>query len=233
MAELPISLNFFFFGTTLLTWWLLNRCFYKSNLSKAQRSWVNAGLFGWVVLQSLLASLGLYSNHLDNFPLSILPLATPAILLIVILFMAPWGKSFLDSLSLECLTWISVVRIPVEIILFLLFLEKVIPEEMTFAGHNFDILAGLTAPIIAYLGIRKNKMGRLGLLVWNILSLILLLVIMGTAVLSAPFPIQQMGFDQPNIAVLHFPYCWLPSFIVPIVLFSHLASIRKLIKKHN
>jgi hypothetical protein len=31
--------------------------------------------------------------------------------------------------------------------------------------------------------------------------------------------------------VLYLPYSWLPSIIVPLVLFSHLAAIRQLLKK--
>jgi hypothetical protein len=42
------------------------------------------------------------------------------------------------------------------------------------------------------------------------------------------FPFQQFAFDQPNIAVLYFPFIWLPSCVVPLVLLSHLAAIRQL-----
>jgi hypothetical protein len=38
-------------------------------------------------------------------------------------------------------------------------------------------------------------------------------------------PAQQLNFDQPNRAVLYFPYVWLPAIVVPIVLFSHLAAL--------
>ncbi|MDB6080057.1 MAG: putative transrane protein of unknown function, partial [Akkermansiaceae bacterium] len=46
--------------------------------------------------------------------------------------------------------------------------------------------------------------------------------------LSAPFPFQRLALDQPNVAILSFPFIWLPTFIVPVVLFTHLASIRQL-----
>jgi len=65
---------------------------------------------------------------------------------------------------------------------------------------------------------------------WNVMALALLLNIVINALLSAPFPFQQFAFDQPNIAILYFPFVWLPSFIVVTVLFSHLVSLRKLIK---
>jgi hypothetical protein len=38
---------------------------------------------------------------------------------------------------------------------------------------------------------------------------------------------QQMSFDQPNRAVLFFPYVFLPTIIVPIVLASHLFALYK------
>jgi hypothetical protein len=51
-----------------------------------------------------------------------------------------------------------------------------------------------------------------------------------TAILYAPLPIQQLAFEQPNIAVMYFPFVYLPGFIVPIVLFSHLVSLKKLMQ---
>ncbi|HEV7700865.1 MAG TPA: hypothetical protein VGO43_11595, partial [Pyrinomonadaceae bacterium] len=64
---------------------------------------------------------------------------------------------------------------------------------------------------------------------FNILGLMLLANIVSIAIMSLPSPMQQMAFDQPNRGVLLFPYIWLPTVIVPIVLFSHLASLWKLL----
>ena len=109
---------------------------------------------------------------------------------------------------------------------------KPTPEWMTFEGRNFDIIAGITAPFIAYFGLTKNKVNRQVILIWNYICLGLLINIVVNALFSVPSPIQKFAFDQPNIAILNFPFSWLPTFIVPIVLFGHLASIRQLLK-HN
>ncbi len=122
------------------------------------------------------------------------------------------------------------MRIPVEIVLFWLFQNKAIPELITFEGRNFDIIAGITAAIIAYFGFTKQTINRNILLIWNFICLGLLINIVVNALFSAPSPIQKFAFEQPNIAILNFPFCWLPTFIVPIVLFGHLASIRQLLK---
>ncbi len=110
--------------------------------------------------------------------------------------------------------------------------QKAVPELMTFAGRNFDIIAGISAPVIyvvCFTGsvVKNRKL----LLAWNLICLGLLLNIVLNAVLSAPFAFQQFAFEQPNIAVLFFPFVWLPSFIVMVVLLSHLAAIRQLLKK--
>lgn len=131
---------------------------------------------------------------------------------------------------MQMLTYVHLIRIPVELVLYGLFINAAITELMSFEGRNFDILAGMTAPFVGYFGISRSKMGKISLLAWNFVCLGLLLNIVINALLSAPSPFQQFGFDQPNVAILNFPVSWLPAFIVPLVLFPHLAVIRKLIK---
>ncbi|MBL4624925.1 MAG: hypothetical protein JKY42_07285 [Flavobacteriales bacterium] len=125
----------------------------------------------------------------------------------------------------------SIIRIPVERVLWWLFLNSTIPEILTFEGRNFDILAGIMAPIIAYFGFVKGSISNKFLLVWNVLSLMLLLNIVLNAMFSFPTVFQQFAFDQPNLGILYFPFFWLPSFIVPVVFFTHFVSIRQLLEK--
>lgn len=134
-------------------------------------------------------------------------------------------------MNLKTLTLVHIVRIPVEIVLYWLFLYEKVPELMTFEGRNFDILAGLTAPIVYYFGFVKKKLDRKFIVIWNGLGLLLLMNIVINAILSAPLPFQQFAFDQPNIAIFYFPFIWLPTFIVPVVLFAHMVAIQRLFKK--
>jgi hypothetical protein len=61
--------------------------------------------------------------------------------------------------------------------------------------------------------------------------LVLVIIIVMLAILSSPTQFQQLAFEQPNIAIAYFPFVWLPSIVVPIVLISHLAAIRQLLKQ--
>ena len=137
----------------------------------------------------------------------------------------------MEKLDLKTLTILHVVRIPVELVLYGLFLEEAIPELMTFSGRNFDILAGITAPFVYYFGYIKRVLSRKFILIWNVLCLALLLNIVLNAILSAPLPFQQFAFEQPNLAILYLPFVWLPAVVVPIVMLSHLIAIKRLSKK--
>jgi hypothetical protein len=61
--------------------------------------------------------------------------------------------------------------------------------------------------------------------------LVILLFTITNGILSAPTPFQLFAFDQPNIAVLYFPFVWLPGVVVSLAYYSHFMSIRKLINK--
>lgn len=181
----------------------------------------------WLLFTAVLAKGGFYENTATFPPRVVLFGVLPANLLIIGLFVFA-RASFIDRLPLKTLTVLHIIRIPVEIVLFWLYQDKYIPQIMTFEGTNFDILSGVTAPIICLIAFRNRSVNRPLLMVWNILALMLLANIVVTAVLAFPSPMQQIAFDQPNRAVMYFPLVWLPSVVVPIVLFSHLASIWKL-----
>jgi hypothetical protein len=83
---------------------------------------------------------------------------------------------------------------------------------------------------MALLAFRQGQPRRGLLLAWNIACLGLVLNIAAHGMLSVPGPLQQFGFDQPNVALLHAPFIWLPTMIVPVVFLAHLAAIRQLVR---
>lgn len=220
MENLPAYISILFGFTTILTAWL----FYKAACNSKP---VILIILIWLAIQAFIARSGFYIVT-DTLPPRFLLLVLPPLLGIAGLFMTPKGRKFIDSLDLKSLTILHIIRIPVELVLFLLFTYKTIPELMTFEGRNFDILSGITAPLIFYFGFVRKQLSPQIILIWNVICLGLLVNIVSNAVLSAPFPFQQFAFDQPNIAVLYFPFTWLPSCVVPLVLLSHLAAIRQL-----
>jgi len=183
----------------------------------------------WILLTGVLAAGGFY-RYLESIPPRIIAFgALPSILFFLVSALV-FRKSLTDRMSLRVLTLLHVVRVPVEIVLYWLFKNGLVPEEMTLSGWNLDILSGLTAPMVYWMAFRRNGVQRALLLGWNIAAFLLLVTIVTISILGSKSPFQQFGFEQPNIAVTYFPFAWLPTIIVPIVFFAHVASFIRLFK---
>lgn len=234
--DLPVYISLIFGLTTLVTLFMFYKVVINSNDELIRKSALKIilGLTIWLVIQAILTLQNFYNSNTNSLPPRIFLFGVlPTFISIIILFITPKGRRIIDSLSLKHYSLLNIVRIPVEFVLWWLFIHKCVPQLMTFEGRNFDIIAGITAPFIAYFGFSKEKISKRLILAWNIICLGLLINIGVNGFLSAPSPLQKLAFDQPNIALLYFPFSWLVSFIVPIVLLGHLTSIKQLLKtKH-
>ena len=186
----------------------------------------------WLLCYSALAINHFFLNT-TAFPPRFPFLILPSLIFMGILFVSPKGRSWIDNLDVYTLVQLNFIRVLIEQILASLCHAELVPVEMTYEGFNFDIISGFSAPIIAlYCADNLEKTWKRNvLLAWNVIATGLLLIVVITAILSAPTPFQQLGFNQPNVGVLYFPFVWLPAFIVPIVLFSHLVIFRRLFIK--
>ena len=220
MQNLPIFIPLLFGLTTLFSLGI----FYKAS-HKSKNTLII--LIVWLIIQAIIGLSGFYTVE-NTLPPRFIGLVLPPFFLILVLFLTQKGREYIDSLDTKTLIFFHFIRFFVEIVLFQLSIYKVVPDLMTFEGRNFDILAGITAPFVYYFGFVQNQLSRKMILAWNIVGVFLLLNIVINAILSAPTQFQQFAFEQPNIAVLYFPYLWLPCCLVPLVLFSHLATIRHL-----
>jgi len=219
--DLPLTIIF------ILTTFLTVGLFYRASQKSMHILFI---LVPWLILQSVL-SLGGFYQKTQTGPPRLLLMVGPPIILIIILFATRVGRRFIDRLDPAMLVLIFIIRIPMELVLYGLFLDKMIPQGMSFAGGNLDIFSGLSAPLIYYFGFQKKQLNRRIILLWNLICLGLLLAVVIHAILAVPSPFQKLDFDQPNLAILYFPYTLLPSLVVPLVLFSQLALFRILIRQ--
>lgn len=189
-------------------------------------------LLTWIIVQTIVSLTGFYKTE-STLPPRFALLLLPPVVMIIALFATKKGRVFIDSLDIKILTLLHIIRIPVEMVLLWLCIYKMVPELMTFEGRNFDILSGISAPVVYYFTFVKNKISPTLLLSWNFICLGLVLNIAGNAVLSLPTALQQFAFNQPNIALLQFPFTLLPAVLVPLVILSHLTAIRQIIYRKS
>lgn len=227
IENLPIYVTWIFALTTILTIIFYLYAVWEAARQKTFLFSIASVLAVLLGLQTALAFNGFYLENTipPRFPLA----PFPTIIILLILFFA-FARKGISVKSLRILTLLSIVRVLVELVLLWLYQYGQVPQLMTFEGRNFDILSGLTAPLVAWFAFRSDKINRPLLIVWNLLAFGLLLNIMINAILSLETPFQQFAFDQPNRGVLYFPFIWLPSIIVPVVFVSHVVSLWQLLK---
>lgn len=199
----------------------------KENKSDNTPLIVSVFLFTWLLFVAILA-LNNFFTEFDSMPPRFLIMILPPLVTIIVLFSRKDSRNFILRIPITTLTYLHIIRVPVEIVLWWLFIHNMVPDIITFEGGNYDILSGISAPFVAIFMVGLRSKSRIGAIVWNFIALALLFNVVVHAILSAPTPLQVLMVDTPTKAVFYFPFVWLPSFIVPAVLFSHLASLLKL-----
>jgi len=225
---LPFYVSLVFFFTTLATIWFLLAAARPAGRESTPLKILVFLLPLYLVVTGFLSTTDFYRQ--EAIPPRVVAFAVlPAVALIAAYF-AFFRSNFIRKLSLPMLTLLSVIRFPVELVLHWLYQGGQVPKVMTYEGWNFDILSGITAPIVYWLAFRNGRVNRPLLIGWNLAALALLANIVTIAILSFRGPLQRLAFEQPNVGVTYLPFIWLPAIVVPIVLFAHLAALYNLLR---
>jgi hypothetical protein len=184
-----------------------------------------AGLLVWFLYAGLMAHFGILKNS-EMRPPGIAFVVGPVLLFLIFFIVRPSASAqAVLAFPLWLILGTQCFRIGVELFLHQLWIEGLVPRMMTFAGANFDIYIGLSAPLIAWLSTR----GRWGLKfasAWNILGLLALLNVVTRAVLTSPGPIHLIHSEVPDRMIGTFPFLLIPGFFVPLAVVLHLLAIR-------
>lgn len=226
--------TFLFFGLVLKV--LRNGLAQSTIAAESQRKIfrnVIIGLVLWMVVLSTLSIIGFFSDFSGFPPRFVIIVAVPMITLVWVLLISKTTKQLLTHIPPRTIINLQVFRVFVEILLWMLFIQNLLPVQMTFEGRNFDIIAGITAPLITYLAYSKNLLSRNMVIAWNILCLGLLLNIVLTAIFSMPTSFRYFMNEPTSAIVTQFPLIWLPGFLVPLAYGLHFLSIRQLLNQKD
>jgi hypothetical protein len=138
------------------------------------------------------------------------------------------GQRMALNLPLFALVGFHVFRLPLELVLHQWYMEGVLPEQMTYSGHNFDIFSGLLAAVVAPL-IFFGKLSRKAAWAFNLIGLGLLVNVASIAVRSSPIPLRTYLNEPAVLLALHAPYTWILPVCVAGALLGHLLTFRHLL----
>ena len=186
-----------------------------------------AALVAWAIFIAAWSLSGAMENF-SIFPFNLMPVLLVPLIALGFLLASKGFTQIVRNIPPATIIRLQSFRFFVEVLLWMLFLAEVLPEQMTFEGRNFDILVGISAPIIAVLLITR-RIGKTGILIWNALGLALLINIVTIAILSTPSPLRVFMNEPSNYIVARFPISWLPGLLVPLAYYLHAISMKQML----
>jgi hypothetical protein len=185
-------------------------------------------MLAWLALTAALPASGVLARQGPPPPL-VLFFVGCNVLAIVLAF-SRVGARFAAGLPIAALVGVHGFRLPLELVLHRWYAEGAIPVQMTYEGHNFDIVTGVLA-IALWLVARRRALPRSAVVGFEIVGLGLLVTVGTIAVLSAPLPLRRYTDGPPLVLALYFPYAWIVSVCVAGALFGHLVLLRRLLAR--
>ena len=204
---------------------------------KQQKKFVVRTIFflaGWLIYISIISFTGIFT--IASLPPRIpLLLVLPAFLFMLFFFASGKFKAIIHATHQPGLVYMQSFRVAVELLIWGLFLNGILPQAATFDGYNFDILIGLTAPLVAYFFFNRGSMHKGVFIAWNFIGLITLGVVVFILLRHAYFPASGNALGPVILTkgLGIFPYTFLPGFLMPLAVFLHIFSILKALKIHH
>jgi hypothetical protein len=150
---------------------------------------------------------------------ALLPFLSLAVMGIV-----PISQNFMRSLKDEQLHHLHLWRVPFAFVLLWFYQSNVLPLELTFEGINYDIIIGLTAPVVGSLAFSQKMLNKEIVLGWNAIGIVLLII--STTLLL--FDLEENV--KSKAAFSQFPYLFAFGFLYPASFYAHALVIYRIIK---
>ncbi len=184
-------------------------------------------LIGWLVYVTAISMTGIFTE--PTLPPRIpLLLVAPTFLFFIYFFTVARFKGIIAGIPQAWPVYFQSFRVVVELLIWGAFMHGILPQSATFEGHNFDILIGLTAPLVAYFTFTKPRLPKSIFVLWNFAGLITLAIVVFILIRHAYFiPVPNPATNILSKGFGSFPYTFLAGLYMPIAVFMHILSLIK------
>jgi hypothetical protein len=189
-----------------------------------------AVIVGWFALAIVLARAGVWETTSDDAlrpPNIAFAIAVPTILG-SLLVRSQTFKRWISRVPLHALVGVQLYRVLGGLFL-VAYAQGDMPGEFALPAGIGDVLVGLGAVIVAVVLLKRGEQrARSLVLAWCAFGILDLVVAVATGFLSAPSPLQQLAIDDPNAAIVSYPFVLIPTFLVPVSIILHVYAIARL-----
>ncbi len=189
-------------------------------------------LTGWLAYVSAISFTGILKT-------TALPPRIPLLLILPCFAFVFWFfrstrlRAVIAATPGHWLVYAQSFRIVVELSLHALYLKGLLPRAATFEGYNFEIVIGITALVVGYLGFTRKTLPRTIIVLWNCAGLLTLAIVVFLILSHVYFP--QIYTNPAPVSINDFgsfPYTLLAGFLMPLAVFMHVFSLVKARRNH-
>ena len=206
----------------------ISKTFSSQNKSKNKRILLGFGLIGWLVYIYLIGESGFLLNF-DFPPRFFLFMVLPAFIFTGVFLYKNRKNDWIKNIPKSWLIYFQTFRIGVELLFVYSLTEGLLNKEVTWEGYNYDLLMGITAPILGFLVFNRNIISQKVALWWNYLGILILASVIFLFISSLYLP-QLFGSETVLLPkeVGSFPLVLIAGFLMPSAVFIHFLSIIQL-----
>ena len=207
---------------------LIARLVFKhSSSGSKKRFWLVLLFYGLYFVYVGYAAIHGWFDELTLPPMILQRATIPLLLfLTLIIFNLRVYRNLLINTPLEALVKIHIFRL-IGSFFIILALHDVLPKPFAFIAGIGDVITAVSSIWVARYIQTNGKHHRLITVVWNTFGL---LDILATAVMAFVITKIQIETGAPGVEVLAaFPFCLIPAFAPPTIIFLHLSVYRKLV----
>jgi hypothetical protein len=184
-------------------------------------------LVAWFALAIGLSWFGIYRGVADRMPTIQYGLLVPIVIGVLLLWRSSRFARLIDAVPQQWLVGVQLYR-ALGAIFLILYASGELPGLFAWPAGVGDMLVGILAPIVALAYVHAPRENASLVRAWNLFGIADLIIAVGTGTLTSPSPLQRFAFDAPNELISRFPLALIPTFLVPISIVLHVASLKKL-----
>jgi len=221
--QLPTYISVLFLLAFTIPVYMVSRLAQKAQIKNGMKV-----VLGFYLVYLTVVALGSLSGFYTTVmlpPKIVVTTTLPFAAFLIFIYNTKSVKQANEVLKLEDLVGIHIFRLIGSIFLILL-LHNLLPPVFALIAGVGDVLTALTSIFVVKAIEHKKSYAKRLTYIWNTFGLIDILT---TAILAIVF--TKISIDTGNIGVdilAEFPFCFVPAFAPPTIIFLHLLVYRKL-----
>ncbi|HUU25073.1 MAG TPA: hypothetical protein VMW68_05855 [Methyloceanibacter sp.] len=171
--------------------------------------------------------LGMFEAEADTLPSIQYAIGLPILVGALLIWRSSLIGEIIDAVPQSWLIGVQLYR-ALGLIFLILYATGSLPGLFAWPAGLGDILVGVLAPVVAIAYARAPQQNGDIVSAWNWFGIGDLVVAVGTGFVTAPSLLQPFAVEPANQLITNFPLSLIPTFLVPLSILLHVASLTKL-----